>query len=99
MVVFQSARLGIAPSPPTRTVTGSSTLLRQVTVAVRAEHRGRKVGTELLRQLIEYARADDIAVLSLSVEEDNPALSLYRRLGFQIVGRVDDAWTMRLDLG
>jgi hypothetical protein len=36
--------------------------------------------------------------LSLSVEEDNPAASLYHRLGFEAVGKVGNALTMRLHL-
>jgi ribosomal protein S18 acetylase RimI-like enzyme len=56
------------------------------------------VGTALLRALIERARADDVPALSLSVERENPALRLYKQLGFRRVGRADNAWTMRLAL-
>jgi ribosomal protein S18 acetylase RimI-like enzyme len=71
----------------------------EITLGVRAAHRRRGLATELMRALIEHARAEHIAALSLSVEEDNPAVSLYQRLGFETVSRVDNAWTMRLELG
>jgi ribosomal protein S18 acetylase RimI-like enzyme len=71
----------------------------EVSVAVRASARGRGIGTALLSALIELARAERFAALSLSVERDNPALRLYRRVGFTLVEECDGALTMRLDLG
>src|SRR5262249_54705064 len=70
----------------------------EVAIAVQAGHRGRGVGTQLLRALIDHARLDGLAALSLSVEGDNPALAIYRRLGFEVVGRNGSACTMRLAL-
>ena len=43
------------------------------------------------------ARAARVGALSLSVEQDNPALRLYERFGFVSVARVGNALTMRLD--
>ena len=74
------------------------TSIPELTVGVRPEARGRGVGTALLRELIQRARLERLPALSLSVEEDNPAVRLYERLGFVPVGRDDKAWTMRLDL-
>jgi len=70
----------------------------ELSVAVRASHRGRGLGTELLSVLIEHARAEDVAALSLSVEEGNPAVWLYHRLGFETVDKPGNAFTMRLDV-
>ena len=70
----------------------------EVAIGVRPGMRGRGVGTRLLRALIREARASGVTRLSLSVERDNPALSLYRRLGFVVVGEVDAADTMLLEL-
>lgn len=69
-----------------------------MTIGVRAEARGHGVGTALLRALIELARDKGYPGLSLSVEEDNPALRLYERFGFVRVARVENAWTMRLNV-
>lgn len=49
------------------------------------EHRGRGLGTELLRGLIDEARDSDRR-LKLSVLRSNPALRLYERLGFSATG-------------
>ena len=71
----------------------------EITIGVRPSDRGRGTGTLLLAALIDRARREHHASLSLSVEEDNlPAVRLYERLGFSRVGRVGNAWTMQRDL-
>ena len=70
----------------------------EVSIAVVRESRGHGVGTALLEALIERARGERLRALSLSVEVDNPALRLYRRVGFTAVEAVGNALTMRLDL-
>ena len=65
----------------------------EVSVGVLPELRGRGVGSALLRALSAAADADG-AGLSLSVERDNPAVRLYRRLGFVEVAGDDGAVTM-----
>jgi ribosomal protein S18 acetylase RimI-like enzyme len=66
----------------------------ELTVAVEPHARGRGVGTALLRALIDRAEAAGFPALSLSVEEDNPAIRLYERLGFVPVAKTGNAWTM-----
>lgn len=61
--------------------------------------RGRGVGTLLLRALIDEAQRSALPALSLSVEVDNPAASLYERLGFETVGGDGGALTMVFSLG
>jgi [ribosomal protein S18]-alanine N-acetyltransferase len=70
----------------------------EITIGVSRAVRGRGIGTTLLAALIECARQSGHPALSLSVEEDNPAVRLYERLGFLRVGQVANAWTMRLEL-
>jgi ribosomal protein S18 acetylase RimI-like enzyme len=55
-----------------------------VDVALLPEHRGRGVGTSLLRALLAEAAANGTPV-TLRVDRDNRARSLYRRLGFATV--------------
>lgn len=55
-----------------------------VDVALLPEHRGRGVGTSLLHALLAEAAANGQPV-TLRVDRDNPARSLYRRLGFATV--------------
>jgi GNAT superfamily N-acetyltransferase len=70
----------------------------EISIAVDSSHRGRGIGMALLRALCERAGQDGLGALSLSVERDNPALRIYRRLGFVEVEGTADACTMRLDL-
>jgi ribosomal protein S18 acetylase RimI-like enzyme len=70
----------------------------ELTVAVRRGARGLGVGSALLDALILCARAARVRALSLSVEEENPAVRLYERFGFVSVARVANALTMQLDL-
>jgi ribosomal protein S18 acetylase RimI-like enzyme len=66
----------------------------ELTVAVVGAYRRQGVGTRLLEALIERCRGDEFGGISLSVEKDNPAVRLYRRLGFIVVGESADALTM-----
>ena len=68
----------------------------EVCVAVERQHRGRGVGTSLLRELMSSAAKDGLPGLSLSVEQGNVAERLYRRLGFVRVAFDAGAHTMLL---
>jgi ribosomal protein S18 acetylase RimI-like enzyme len=59
--------------------------IRIMDIAVAPAFRGRGIGTGLLEGLIEEARASGRSV-SIHVEMQNPARSLYERLGFVPVG-------------
>lgn len=58
--------------------------IRVVDVALLPAHRNRGIGTSLLRALLAEAAANGRAV-TLHVARDNPARSLYQRLGFASV--------------
>jgi len=68
----------------------------ELAIAVVAPSRGQGLGTLLLQALIREARERALRALSLSVEPDNPAVALYRRLGFVTVGGVGGSITMLL---
>jgi ribosomal protein S18 acetylase RimI-like enzyme len=59
--------------------------IRIMDIALVPEFRGRGVGTSLLRSLMEEADASG-RKLSIHVEMQNPARSLYSRLGFEPAG-------------
>lgn len=69
----------------------------ELTIAVLPEYRGQGIGTQLLTQLFSQVRSCYSAV-SLSVSPDNPALRLYRRFGFEVVGQCHHSLTMKKDL-
>ena len=65
-----------------------------IQVQLMPEYQGRGIGAVLVRDLIDEARAAGIA-LKLKVLKSNPALRLYERLGFVIVGEDEHGWEMR----
>jgi PPOX class probable F420-dependent enzyme len=70
----------------------------ELSIGVTPEARGRGVGTLLLAALVDEARRRSVPGLSLSVEDENPAARLYRRLGFVPADHVDGSTTMHLRL-
>lgn len=66
----------------------------ELAIAVLPNYRNQGIGTELLTQLCDQAR-DRYAAISLSVSTPNPALRLYRRLGFEDVERGMDDLKMK----
>ena len=70
----------------------------ELAIGVAAEARGQGAGAALVAALIERARADGHAAISLSVETDNAARRIYERAGFERVATVGGAWTMTRSL-
>jgi ribosomal protein S18 acetylase RimI-like enzyme len=70
----------------------------ELTVAVVPSRRGRGYGDGLLTALLAQAAQDGFTAVSLSVEPDNPALTLYERHGFERVGERGGALVMRAEL-
>lgn len=66
----------------------------ELTIALIPEHRGKGVGTRLLSHLLKTTESR-YPFLSLSVSPDNPALRLYSRLGFEMVGRCGTSLVMK----
>jgi GNAT superfamily N-acetyltransferase len=66
----------------------------ELTIGVLPGHRRQGIGRQLLEHLAAQARVAGHVRLSLSVEHDNQALQLYRRVGFQEVGRSANSLTM-----
>lgn len=57
-------------------------------------HRSQGIGEAMLDALCGHAHRHGVPALSLSVESDNPAIRLYRRMGFTTVEESDGAHTM-----
>ena len=60
------------------------------------EYRNRGIGTHLIERLCDQARREG-STLMLNVIRGNPAISLYRRLGFRVVGGNEEKRSMRWD--
>ena len=70
----------------------------ELTIAVVPSRRGKGLGVELLESLLDRARGEGYARISLSVEPDNPALHLYEQHGFAKVGERAGTWVMQAEL-
>jgi ribosomal protein S18 acetylase RimI-like enzyme len=70
----------------------------EITMAVVASQRSRGIGRRLLEALVAAAREKGWRAVSLSVEDGNRAVGLYREVGFVTVGRVGSSDTMLLEL-
>jgi ribosomal-protein-alanine N-acetyltransferase len=75
-----------------------SETIPELSIAVEPGSRRVGVGAALLTGLLRVASDQGHSALSLSVEPDNPALSLYQRFGFRRAGAEGGAWTMLLEL-
>lgn len=67
--------------------------LRVIDIALLPEHQRQGLGTALLRKLMAEAHAGGKPV-RIHVEHNNPALGLYRRLGFKRTGDTGVYWLM-----
>jgi ribosomal protein S18 acetylase RimI-like enzyme len=68
--------------------------IRIVDIALLPEFRGRGIGSTLIKQVLAEGKAAGKPV-SIHVEQFNPARSLYRRLGFEVVEERGAYWLMR----
>ena len=66
----------------------------ELTIAVVPECRGNGIGSRLLSHLLAATEAR-YSCLSLSVSPNNPALRLYSRMGFEIVGTCGTSLVMK----
>ena len=69
-------------------------------ISLYAPYRGQGIGGAMMRRMLEDLREAGYARASLSVQKENPALRLYERLGFRIVGDGFDEseWLMMIEL-
>ena len=54
-------------------------------ISLYPEYRGRGIGTDLLRRLLDLLRQKGYRQVSLSVQKANYALGMYRKAGFEVL--------------
>jgi ribosomal protein S18 acetylase RimI-like enzyme len=69
-----------------------------IQIQIEPELQGHGVGSMVLRQVITEAEAKEVS-LALSVLKLNPAMALYERLGFSVVGEGVHEYEMRRSSG
>jgi len=66
-------------------------------IALKQEHRCKGMGTRMIKQLAKQA-LEKYSAISLSVFNENPALRLYLKMGFEIMGEYGSSLTMKKSL-
>ena len=63
-------------------------------ISLYKEFRSKGIGTELLRQMLQYLRHIGYANVSLSVQKENYATNMYVKAGFAIVKETEEEYIM-----
>lgn len=71
----------------------------ELAISVKDDYRNQGIGQELLRQLLEHLATLNYEALSLSVQKENKAQSLYFRLGFKVFNEDLETYTLMYHLG
>jgi ribosomal protein S18 acetylase RimI-like enzyme len=67
--------------------------IRIIDIALLTKYRGQGIGSALMRDILDQATQVDLPV-RIHVEQYNPALGLYHRLGFREIGEEGVYWLM-----
>ena len=70
----------------------------EVGISVVKNYRGKGIGTELMKVMMDYAKVNGVKQLSLSVDPRNYALRFYEKLGYTKVSESGTSWTMVKEL-
>jgi len=63
-------------------------------ISVYPQYRGKGIGTELMKEMIEYLRIKGYSNASLAVQKANYAVKMYKKVGFEIVYERDEEYIM-----
>ena len=67
-------------------------------ISLYKEYRGRGIGSELLRRMLDLLRAEGYRQVSLSVQKANYAFRMYRKAGFETLKETEEEFLMRCRL-
>lgn len=67
-------------------------------ISLYKEYRGRGIGTELMRKMLDILRENGYKRASLAVQKENYAVKMYKKVGFEVVGENEEEYIMVCDL-
>lgn len=67
-------------------------------ISLYEEYRGRGIGTELMRKMLELLRSEGYKRASLAVQKENYAVKMYKNVGFKIVDENEQEYIMLCEL-
>lgn len=63
-------------------------------ISLYKEYRGRGIGTEMMKRMLDLLKAQGYRKASLSVQKANDAVKMYRKTGFKIVKEKEEEYIM-----
>ena len=63
-------------------------------ISLYKDYRGRSIGTELLREMLQLLLRDGYPQVSLSVQKANYASRMYQKAGFEVVKETEEEYVM-----
>ena len=63
-------------------------------ISLNREYRGKGIGTELMRRMLDQLRSQGYRQASLAVQKANDAVRMYEKVGFQIASENDEEYIM-----
>lgn len=66
----------------------------EFTISIYKDYRGKGIGTELMKKMIEHLKDSGYLKTSLAVQKDNYAVKMYLNVGFQIVDENEEEYIM-----
>ncbi|MCI6152412.1 MAG: GNAT family N-acetyltransferase [Fusobacterium perfoetens] len=66
-------------------------------MSVDKEYQKRGIGTSLLKNMIEFLKENNYKKVSLSVQKENYAVRLYKKVGFKVITETDEEYIMILE--
>ncbi len=63
-------------------------------ISLYSEYRGKGIGTQLMRRMLDHLREKGYRQASLAVQKANYAVKMYQRVGFNIVDQNDEEYIM-----
>ncbi|MBN2164787.1 MAG: GNAT family N-acetyltransferase [Marinilabiliaceae bacterium] len=67
-------------------------------ISLYKEYRNKGIGTKMMNKMINYLQKSGYKQTSLSVQKDNYAVKLYKKIGFEIIEENDGDYLMLLKL-
>lgn len=67
-------------------------------MSVHRNYRGQGIGTSLLTQFLSVLKSAGYSKVSLSVQKDNHAVNMYRKVGFTVIGENKEEYLMAAEL-
>lgn len=67
-------------------------------ISLYEEYRGKGIGTELMKCMLQLLKEKGYQKISLSVQKKNAAVNMYKKVGFQTIFETEDEFIMLCDL-